>query len=149
MIRHIAAIAAAGLFLFAADGLEAKAQKAAAYENVTATAIALPSPSRSVIGQDLAYPTGKPVFKVFKITIPKGKATILHGHEVNIFAYVLSGTLEVDYGTKGRKRFGPGRGFLEAVSWCHKGRAVGNAPVVLVAIYLGAPTLKNTVTCKK
>ncbi len=102
-----------------------------------------------MIGQKLAYPKGKPVFKAFKITIPPGKATILHLHEVGIFAYVLAGTLEVDYGSKGVKRFGPGEGFLEAVDWCHKGRAVGAAPAVLLALYLGAPSLKNTVACKE
>ena len=153
-ITRIAAIAAivtivgAGLFLFATAGQEASAQKAVAYENVTATAIDLGNPSADVIGQALAYAKGKPVFKAFKITIPPGKSTIVHSHGVNIFAYVLSGTLEVDYGTKGKKRFAPGEGFLEAVNWCHKGSAVGTAPAVLVAPYLGAPRLKNTIPCK-
>ena len=149
MIRHIAAIAAAGLFFLALSGAVATAEKARPSEGITAAAIDLGDPSKTVVGQALAYPKGKPIFKVFKITIPKGKATILHSHEVNIFAYVLSGTLEVDYGTKGRKRFAPGQGFFEAVNWCHKGRAVGDAPAVLIVLYLGAPTLRNTVTCKK
>ena len=149
MIRHIATIAAAGLFLNSAAGQGARAQKMVDYENVTAEVIALPSPSSSVIGQALAYPKGKPVFSAFKITIPAGKSTILHTHQVSIFAYVLSGNLEVDYGTKGKKRFAPGAGFLEAVNWCHKGRAVGNAPTVLMALYLGASELKNTIPCKQ
>jgi hypothetical protein len=38
---------------------------------------------------------------------------------------------------------------MEAVRWCHKGRAVGQAPAVLVALYLGEPSLKNTETCKR
>ena len=148
MNRLIAAIAVMGLLLVSADIHEARAQKkVVAYENVTATVIPFPSPSADVIGRAQAYPKGKPVFEAFKITIPKGKATIVHSHQVSIFAYVLSGTLEVDYGSKGKKRFKPGDGFLEAVNWCHKGSAVGNAPVVLVALYLGAPELKNTIPC--
>ncbi len=149
MIGAVAKIIAGGLFLALLSGSTAEADKALGHKDITATAIELGNPSESVIGQGLAYPKGKPVFKAVKIIIPPGKATILHLHEVSIFAYVLAGTLEVDYGSKGKKRFGPGQGFLEAVRWCHKGRAVGEAPAVLLALYLGAPSLKNTIACKE
>jgi quercetin dioxygenase-like cupin family protein len=149
MTRHIAKIAAASLFLLVIAGPQARADKVLKTNDITVSAIDIGDPSKTVIGQRLGYPKGRPVMKAFKITIPPGKATSLHLHEVSIFAYVLSGTLEVDYGTKGKKRFGPGQGFMEAVHWCHKGRAVGRAPVVLVALYLGTPSLKNSVTCKK
>ena len=122
--------------------------KIMAYENVTATIIPFSSTSADVVGRALTYPKGKPVMKAYKITIPKGKATIVHLHQVSIFAYVLSGTLEVDYGSKGKKIFKAGDGFLEAVNWCPKGTALGNEPVVLVGLYSGAPELKNTVPCK-
>ena len=127
----------------------ARADKVIGYKNIAVQPIDLGNPSTDVLGRALSYPKGEPVMKAFKITIPPGKATILHSHEVAIFAFVLSGTLEVDYGAKGRKRFSPGAGFLEAVDWCHKGRAVGEQPAVLVALYLGAPDLKNTVSCEK
>ena len=128
-------------------GAPVQADKVLATKGVTAQAIDMGDPSKTVIGQALAYPRGKPVMKAYRITIPPGTATSLHLHGVNIFAYMLSGTLEVDYGSKGKKRYGPGQGFMEAVGWCHKGRAVGDAPAVLVGLYLGAPSLKNTTTC--
>lgn len=148
MIRKIAGLAAVGLLLFFAAGIKTKADKVLPTEDITVSAVDMGDPSTTVIGQPLAYPKGRPVMKAFKITIPPGKSTSLHLHEVSIFAYVLAGTLEVDYGTKGKRRFAPGQGFLEAVGWCHRGTAVSKTPVVLLALYLGSPALKNTVTCK-
>lgn len=149
MLRLVSGL---GLGLAAAWGLPAgagaRADEVAATGKITAQPIPM-DPSKTVIGQALVYPKGKPVLKAYKITIPPGKVTSLHLHEVGLFAYVLSGTLEVDYGSKGKKRYTPGQGFMEAVRWCHKGRAVGDAPVVLVALYLGAPGLKNSETCRK
>lgn len=143
--QAFAAVAACGLLLAA----PAVADDVLAVDKVTAEPIEMGDPSKTVIGQNLSYPKGKPVMKAYKIIIPGGQSTNLHLHEVAIFAYVQSGTLEVNYGPKGRKVFRKGQGFMEAVNHCHKGRAVGDAPVVLVALYLGSPDLKNTVTCKE
>jgi hypothetical protein len=55
----------------------------------------------------------------------------------------------VDYGAKGRKTYTAGQNFLEAVDWCHAGRAVGDVPVVLISVYIGADKIKNTVACPK
>ena len=148
MIRAVTKIIAGGLFLALVSATAAKAVDTSSSGEIAVTAIDLGDPSESVIGQALAYPQGKPAFKALKVTIPPGKTTALHLHEVNNFAYVLGGTLEVDYGSKGTKQFGPGEGFLEAVGWCHKGRAVGDAPAVVLVLYLGAPSLENTVGCK-
>lgn len=143
--RVTAAVVACGL-LAAAPAL---ADDVLAVDKVTAEPIEMGDPSKTVIGQDFSYPKGKPVMKAYKIIVPGGQSTNLHLHEVAIFAYVQSGTLEVDYGPKGRKVYREGQGFMEAVKHCHKGRAVGDAPVVLVALYLGSPDLQNTVTCKE
>ncbi|MDX1483783.1 MAG: cupin domain-containing protein [Alphaproteobacteria bacterium] len=147
MVRTFIGVIGLVLVGFLPWGAGARADKVLSNKEITVEPIDLGSPSATVIGQPLRYPKGRPVLSAFKITIPPGKATSRHLHEVGIFAYVVSGTLEVDYGAKGRKRFGPGAGLLEAVNWCHRGRAVGDAPVVLVALYLGAPPLKNTVPC--
>ncbi|MDH3241189.1 MAG: cupin domain-containing protein [Alphaproteobacteria bacterium] len=120
-----------------------------ATDQIKAEPIEMGDPSKTVIGQALSYPKGTPVMKAYRIMIPGSMSTSLHLHEVPIFAYVVSGTLEVDYGPKGMKRYQEGQGFMEAVNHCHKGRAVGDAPVELVALYLGAPDLKNSVACKK
>ncbi|MFP6731167.1 MAG: cupin domain-containing protein [Alphaproteobacteria bacterium] len=145
MIRALAKIVAGGLFLALLSGPEAKADN----HSITVTVIDLGNPSESVIGQGLSNPAGEPVFKALKIIIPPGTTSSLHQHEANSFAYVLEGTLEVDYGSKGKKRFGPGQGCLEAVNFCHKGRAVSEAPVMVIVLYLGTPSLKNTVACEE
>jgi len=119
------------------------------YGGVTAVELPMASPSTDVLGRPLAYPAGTPVVKAYRITVPPGAATSVHLHEVPLFAYILSGTLEVDYGTKGKRTYKAGDGFMEAVAWCHRGRAVGDRPAVLVAAYLGNGTLKNAVDCPK
>lgn len=139
-------LAATGLVLSVLAG-PVRADEALTDAAITAEAIPLGDGTHTVIGQPLSYPQGRPAMKAFRITIPPGKATILHEHEVAIFAYVLSGTLEVDYGAKGKRRFTAGEGLLEAVRWCHAGGAIGPEPVVLVALYLGSPALKDTVPC--
>ncbi|HSR56286.1 MAG TPA: cupin domain-containing protein [Alphaproteobacteria bacterium] len=148
-MKRIAWTVAVALVAAGLAGAGAHADKVLSTDQVTAEPIDMGDPSETVIGQPLSYPKGNPVVKAYRITIPPAKATSLHLHEVNIFAYVESGTLEVDYGEKGRKRYEPGQAFMEAVRWCHKGRAVGDAQVVLVALYLGSPDLENTVTCPK
>jgi quercetin dioxygenase-like cupin family protein len=115
-----------------------------------AVLIALVSPSRAdVLGRSIAYPSGTPAIRAYRITVPPRKATILHQHPVPLYAYILSGTLEVDYGVRGRKTYTAGQNFLEAVDWCHAGRAVGDVPVVLISVYIGADKTKNTVACPK
>ena len=143
--RVLACVAACGLLVAAT----AQADDVIDPDRITAKPIDMGDPSKTVIGQPLSYPKGTPVMKAYKIFIPGGKSTSLHLHQVPIFAYVLTGTLEVNYGPKGVKRYQRGQGFMEAVNHCHKGRAVGDGPVVLVALYLGAPDLKNSVDCKK
>jgi quercetin dioxygenase-like cupin family protein len=64
---------------------------------------------------------------------------------------VVSGTLEVDYGSKGKKTLTAGNGFIEAMNWCHLGRAVGDQPVKMIGIYLAqtTPDRSAPVTCAK
>jgi quercetin dioxygenase-like cupin family protein len=89
------------------------------------------------LGQDFKYPTGQPLIKAFLIDIPVGKQTSLHKHAVPLFVYVLSGELEVDYGSKGKKTFKSGTSYVEAIDWCHLGKASGKLPVKIIGVYLG------------
>jgi quercetin dioxygenase-like cupin family protein len=116
-------------------------------EGVTVETIGPATPTETAIGQPLAYPAGTARIRAYRITLAPGAATSLHRHEVPIFAFVTAGTLEVDYGTRSTRRFAAGETFLEAVEWCHKGRAVGDAPAVLIAVYLEGGTLRDNVPC--
>lgn len=143
--RFRQAAVAAGLVTFAA--LPAVAQSPGSGPYPQAEELPVPSPSADVLGRPLAYPPGNPVVRTFRITVPQGARSDWHLHEVPLTAYVISGTLEVDYGTRGKRTFRAGETVLEAVAWCHASRAVGDAPVVLVATYIGNGILKNTAPC--
>lgn len=133
----------------------AQAQSAArapqAYENITAIPIPIEQVSKTIIGQDFKFPSGVPNIRAFLIELPVGKPTSLHTHEIPLLAYVVSGTLEVDYGSKGKKVISAGTGFVEAINWCHIGRAVGKEPAKVLGFYLGenAPLKPPAVECKK
>lgn len=142
-MKGIAPLAVIASLALAVPGLRA----AEATGGVTATEIPMSGAPGTVIGQPLSYPEGAPRLRAFRITIPPGGATALHSHEVPLFAYVVSGDLEVDYGSRGKRRFKAGDAFMEAINWCHAGRAVGAAAVVIVAAYLGAEPLRDNVAC--
>lgn len=110
------------------------------YEQVTAIPIPMVSETKTIVGQDFKFPSGAPLVKAYIIELPVGKATSLHSHSVPLIAYVVSGTLEVDYGSKGKKTLTAGNGFIEAMNWCHVGRAIGDQPVKLIGIYLAQTT---------
>jgi quercetin dioxygenase-like cupin family protein len=110
---------------------------AVAYEDIEATEILIAQSPKTILGQDFKYPAGQPLIKAFLIDIPVGKQTSLHKHAVPLFVYVLSGELEVDYGSKGKKTFKSGTSYVEAIDWCHLGKASGKLPVKIIGVYLG------------
>lgn len=110
---------------------------AVAYEDIEATEILIAQSPKTILGQDFKYPAGQPLIKAFLIDIPVGKQTALHKHAVPLFVYVVSGELEVDYGSKGKKTFKSGTSYVEAIDWCHLGKASGKLPVKIIGVYLG------------
>jgi len=130
----------AAFFLFS-SGLagvpSALANEHGAYAQIIATPIPMAQSSKTILGQDFRYPAGVPLIKAFDITLPVGKSTDLHRHAIPLLAYVVSGELEVDYGSQGKRVFQAGQSYVEAMEWCHIGRALGAQPVRLLAFYLG------------
>ncbi len=120
-------------------------------EQITANPIALEGGPKTILGQDFRYPSGTPLIKVFDILIPAGSQTSLHSHAIPLYAYILSGELEVDYGSKGKRIFKPGSSYIEAIDWCHFGKSLNNQPVRILGIYLGQenPNQIAAVECKK
>ncbi len=107
------------------------------YQTIRAVPIPIEAPSRTVLGQPYAFPAGTPLIQTFKITIEPGMKTGPHKHAIPLFAYVMSGTLGVDYGSRGERSFSAGQAYVEAIDWCHVGYAVGNEEVEIIGIYLG------------
>lgn len=107
------------------------------YADIVSIPIPLEMPSKTVLGQDYEFPTGTPLIKAFKITIEPGKKTTLHKHAIPLLAYVLSGELGVDYGSRGKRSYSPGQAYIEAIEWCHVGYGIGSKPVEVLGFYLG------------
>jgi quercetin dioxygenase-like cupin family protein len=126
-------------------------QGSVAYENITAKPIPVEQGPKTILGQDFKYPTGTPLIKAFDITIPPGKQTSLHSHAIPLYAYVISGELEVDYGSKGKRTFKAGTSYIEAIHWCHIGKSMGGKPVRIIGVYLGQenPDQIAPTDCKK
>lgn len=110
----------------------------------------LPSmPSKTIIGQDYEYPKNAPLIESYLIEIPPGQKTGVHLHQVPLLAYIISGRLETNYGSKGTKVSSKGDVFIEAIEWCHFGRTLGTDPVRILAVYLNSEgsTQKKSVDC--
>ncbi len=122
-----------------------------AYEQITAKPILLEGGPKTILGQNFKYPSGIPLIKAFDIVIPAGKQTSLHSHAIPLYAYIISGELEVDYGSKGKRIFKAGSSYVEAIDWCHIGKSLGNKPVRLIGVYLGQenPDQIAPTDCKK
>jgi mannose-6-phosphate isomerase-like protein (cupin superfamily) len=106
-----------------------------AYEQITAKPIFLEGGPKTILGQNFKYPTG----------------ASLHSHAIPLYAYIVSGELEVDYGSKGKRIFKAGSSYVEAIDWCHIGKSLGNQPVRLIGVYLGQenPDQIAPTDCKK
>ncbi len=104
------------------------------------------STGRSVVDEPIQYPADGPAHVTASIvTIPPGTETAWHQHGVPLFAYILSGTLSVDYGAKGRRSYHPGDAFMEAMAVTHRGVNAGGEPVRILAVYMGAEGAANVV----
>lgn len=93
--------------------------------------------SKTVIDQDIKYPTGSPLITSKIITIPVGAETGKHIHEYPMFAYVLEGEITIDYGDHGTKTFVKGDSFVEAVNYTHNGKNTGSESTKILTVLMG------------
>ena len=94
--------------------------------------------TQDVVGQNLAYPKAEhPEVTGMKVTIPTGQETGWHTHSVPGYAYVLSGTITLEYDKAAPRQFKPGEAFAEVVNVAHNGRNNGTEDVVLIVFFTG------------
>tara|TARA_Y100000766_G_scaffold202694_1_gene174724 strand:+ start:551 stop:997 length:447 start_codon:yes stop_codon:yes gene_type:complete len=103
---------------------------------IIVTPIEINHHSQTVVGQNFEYPNGTPAIYPYHIFIKKNAKTKWHIHQVPLVAYIISGTLTVDYGTKGRFDFSEGMSFIEALDWCHQGSVSSDEGAEIFALYL-------------
>jgi quercetin dioxygenase-like cupin family protein len=104
------------------------------------------STGTTVTDQPIRYPAGPTAnITAAEITLQPGQQTGWHMHPVPVFGYVLEGELTVDYGPKGQRTYRSGEGFVEALNEAHNGHNAGQAPVTILAIYIGAKGVQGTI----
>ena len=90
------------------------------------------------IGQKISYPQSQDAeVTILKVTIPPGRSTGWHKHEVPVFAYVLKGTLTVEMENGKVFQFPENSSFSEVQNTFHNGINKGSENVVLIAFYMG------------
>ncbi|MDP6171376.1 MAG: cupin domain-containing protein [Prochlorococcus sp.] len=119
------------------------------YEHISAEPMKIEQRSRTVLGQSYNYPKGIPALYAYSIRIKPGQKTDWHKHEIPFFASIISGSLIVDYGSKGKRTFEKGMSFVEAIDWCHQGYSASNKETVIFGLYLAQlrPNQVKPVAC--
>jgi quercetin dioxygenase-like cupin family protein len=90
------------------------------------------------LGQKIFYPAVQNgEVTMLKITIPSGKTTGWHEHNIPVFAYVLKGILTVEFEGNRTVQFKENSSFAEVIHTQHRGINKESSDLVLLAFYLG------------
>jgi quercetin dioxygenase-like cupin family protein len=102
------------------------------------------------IGQKITYPDfADPAVTMMKITIPPGKSTGWHKHNIPVFAYVVKGTLTVELEDHREMKFNEESTFAEMRDTYHNGKNMENSDLILIAIYMGGKGQKLSIPKEK
>jgi quercetin dioxygenase-like cupin family protein len=102
------------------------------------------------IGQKITYPDfADPEITMLKITIPPGKSTGWHKHNIPVFAYVVKGILTVELEDHQIKKFKEESTFAEMRDTYHNGTNKEDSDLVLIAIYMGGKGQKLSIMKEK
>ncbi|HET6390917.1 cupin domain-containing protein [Hyphomicrobium sp.] len=105
--------------------------------------------TKTVVGEPIAYPVGAPAkITAAIVNLSPGAATGWHKHGIPVIGMIMEGELTVDYGPQGKRTFKPGDAFPEAINETHQGTNTGAVMTKLLAIYLGAEGLPNSIAEK-
>jgi quercetin dioxygenase-like cupin family protein len=100
----------------------------------------------TVLDQPIAYPTKKPAQVSSEIiSLEPGQETGWQKHKAPMFAYVLEGTLTVEYDAGVVKEFPAGTALMDAQNVWHNGTNKGDTPVRVLEVNMGAKGVKNTI----
>ncbi len=115
------------------------------------TAIAYPpldvllSSGLTVEGEAIVYPPGPARVTAAIVTMAPGQSTGPHLHEAPLLAYMLEGELTVTYASGAVRTYVAGEALLEAFESEHDGVNSGPGPARLLAVFMGADGVENTV----
>ena len=107
------------------------------------------STGKTILDQQFNYPTGVPAKVTAVIVILKsGEETGWHEHRVPLFGYIIEGEMTVNYGPNGKRIFRTGDSLIEAINTAHNGKNTGSGIARILAVFMGAEGLPNTVSLK-
>jgi quercetin dioxygenase-like cupin family protein len=101
-------------------------------------AVPLLSTGTTIVGEKIRYPSGDAHVTASIVTLAPGARTIMHKHDVPLFAYILEGELTVDYGAQGKRTYTQGQSLMEAMAVAHFGVNSGDKTMRLIGVYMGA-----------
>jgi quercetin dioxygenase-like cupin family protein len=108
------------------------------------------STSTTSNGQKISYlATDRPEVTAMVVELPPGGETGWHLHNVPVYAYVLSGSLDVEIADGRSYVFRQGDAIVEVQNLAHNGRTVGNGPARLVVFYTGEQDRPNVVKVER
>jgi quercetin dioxygenase-like cupin family protein len=149
-IGAVTAIAlAVALLAGCGGGSDAPSAAASASGSVAGSAgqeVLLDMQELTVLDQPIAYPKKTPAqVSSSIIQLEPGQETGWNKHRVPMYAYVLEGTLSVEYDAGVTKEYPAGTALMEAQNVWHNGTNKGDVPVRLLVVFMGAKGAKNTV----
>ena len=95
-------------------------------------------------GDKIQYPAfSNPEVSALEVDFARGAQTGWHKHPVPVYAYVVSGVLQVELEDGKSLTFKPGDAIIEVVNTWHNGRNIGCEPVRLAVFYTGGKDVPN------
>jgi len=100
----------------------------------------------TALDQQIAYPKKTPAqVSSYIIPLEPGQETGWHRHRVPLYAYILEGTVSFEYDAGVTKDYAAGTAFMQAEDVWHNGTNIGDVPVRMLTVYMGAEGKKNLV----
>ncbi len=149
--RRLGALAAAGLTVALLAGCGGGSESAASGSasgdaGAPGSQVLLDKQQLTILDQQVVYPKKKPAQITSSIILLEpGQETGWHKHQVPMYAYMLEGTLTVEYDAGVTKEYPAGTALMEAQGVFHNGTNKGDTPVRVLVVQMGAKGVKNTV----
>lgn len=100
----------------------------------------------TILDQPITYPKKKPAqISSSIVSLEPGQETGFHKHGAPMYAYILEGTLTVEYDAGVTKEYPPGTALMEAQGVFHNGTNKGESTVRVLVVNMGAKGVKNSV----
>lgn len=100
----------------------------------------------TVLDQRVTYPKKKPArISSETIVLQPGEQTGWRRHKIPVYVHVLSGTYTIDYGEGALVEYPAGTAFMQATKTDYNGSNVGEEPLEVLHVYLGAKGLRDVI----